>query len=145
LEPLTGPDNYIPWLVGLEVLLRMHQVWCVAGELCVPLDKNKEMYPWYLSVPPSGDGRTDTASQETYRILAASLCIKHRVVTSPPPERTLALFCELPAALRLAIWPNTSPTTLPISTSLTCACLGTVRTRREITSVMRLERNVTPE
>lgn len=47
LETLTGPDNYIEWLVGLEVLLRMHQVWCVVGELCIPLDKGHEMYPWY--------------------------------------------------------------------------------------------------
>lgn len=47
LETLTGPENYIEWLVGLEVLLRMHQVWCVVGELCVPLDKDHEMYPWY--------------------------------------------------------------------------------------------------
>jgi hypothetical protein len=47
LETLTGPHNYIRWVVGLEVLLRMHQVWSVVGELDVPLDKDHEMYPWY--------------------------------------------------------------------------------------------------
>lgn len=47
LETLTGPNNYVSWLVGLEVLLRMHQVWPVVGELSVPLDKDHEMYPWY--------------------------------------------------------------------------------------------------
>lgn len=47
LETLTGPANYISWVVGLEVLLRVHQVWPVVGELNVPLDKDHEMYPWY--------------------------------------------------------------------------------------------------
>lgn len=47
LEPLTGSANYVPWCIGLQVLLRMHQVWCVVGEVTVPLDKDHEMYPWY--------------------------------------------------------------------------------------------------
>jgi hypothetical protein len=47
LETLIGPGNYIRWVVGVEVLLRMHQVWGVVGDLDVPLDKDHEMYPWY--------------------------------------------------------------------------------------------------
>ncbi|KAF3392567.1 hypothetical protein F1880_008735 [Penicillium rolfsii] len=47
LDTLTGPANYISWVVGLEVLLRMHQVWPVVGELHVPLDSDHEMYLWY--------------------------------------------------------------------------------------------------
>lgn len=47
LDPLTGRDNYASWLVGMEVLLRMHQVWCIVADVTVPLDRGHEMYPWY--------------------------------------------------------------------------------------------------
>ncbi|KAJ5369088.1 uncharacterized protein N7496_008848 [Penicillium cataractarum] len=47
LESLTGPTNYSTWILGMEILLRMHQVWPVVGEPSVPLDKDHEMYPWY--------------------------------------------------------------------------------------------------
>ncbi|CEJ61118.1 hypothetical protein PMG11_09660 [Penicillium brasilianum] len=47
LDYLTGPTNYWTWLVGIEILLRMHQVWPIVCEPSVPLDKYHELYPWY--------------------------------------------------------------------------------------------------
>ncbi|KAJ5151227.1 uncharacterized protein N7482_010479 [Penicillium canariense] len=46
LDQLTGRTNFNNWNVGMELLLRMHQVWCVVDDYA-PLDESHELYPWY--------------------------------------------------------------------------------------------------
>ncbi|KAJ5591515.1 uncharacterized protein N7459_001884 [Penicillium hispanicum] len=54
LSPLTGPENYAEWIVGIKVLLRMHQVWEVVQETIVSLEPEDRLYPWFQRMRHTG-------------------------------------------------------------------------------------------
>lgn len=47
IEPLTGTENYKSWLIGIELLMRQHQVWQLAIGEIGPLDESHDRYLWW--------------------------------------------------------------------------------------------------
>ena len=81
LAPLTGPDNYGEWLVGMGVILRMHHVWELVLGTLVVLDEEDKMNIWL-------ERMANTAVALIYAHLSAEIrahkCIMRAVVQGEP-------------------------------------------------------------
>ncbi|KAJ5815674.1 hypothetical protein N7474_007451 [Penicillium riverlandense] len=47
IAPLSGKDNFAEWVVKMESLLKMHQVWAIVGAQLEPLPTNHEPFLVY--------------------------------------------------------------------------------------------------
>ncbi|KAJ5617282.1 hypothetical protein N7537_002396 [Penicillium hordei] len=47
VPPLTGNDNWDPWLVAMRLLFRQHSVWPIVTSELQPLSPGHNLYLWY--------------------------------------------------------------------------------------------------
>lgn len=81
IAPLKGRENWETWTIGIEVVLRMHQVWPLFEPDVVPLEKEHEMFVWY-------DRMVDVAMAVVYRNVARAVrqhpCFMRSVLQRDP-------------------------------------------------------------
>lgn len=47
VPPLTGNDNWEPWLTAMRLLFRQHSVWAIVTAELQPLSPGHNLYLWY--------------------------------------------------------------------------------------------------